>query len=391
MMTEYTITATCTFGLESILKREIIKLGYEIEQSADGAVSIRGGINDVYKLNLWLRTANRVLIHIADFPANTFDELFDHVKEIPWENYLKSDSKFDVSKINCVKSKLFSKSDCQSIIKKAMIERLKKKFKVERMPESGPNFPLFVNIKNDVAHLFLNTSGESLHRRGYRLQAGEAPLKETLAAGIIRLIGYEGGMQQFADIMCGSGTFVIEAAMIAANMPPGLNRSFAFEEWGWMKAEDKERILAEAKENIRQPEVRLLGSDIDGGVLKLARENAIRAGVEEFVSFQKLDFREFKSKKHFGAMIVNPPYGERIGADKETQKIYEDLRKVYDDLVGWKLFVLSGNDDFQRYFGKKADKNRKLFNGNMQTYLYQYFPEKSPREYAETKYEPRED
>ena len=389
-MTEYTITSTCTFGLETVLKREIQKLGYDIENSADGAVTIKGDITDVYRLNLWLRTANRVLIDLVGFPAHTFDELFDRVKDFSWELYLDKQSAFNVSKITCVKSKLFSKSDCQSIIKKAIVERLRKKYNCDRLPETGAYYPIFATIKKDIAHLYFNTSGASLHRRGYRLAAGEAPLKETLAAGIIRLSGYE-GTQQFADVMCGSGTFVIEAAMIAANMPPGLKRTFAFEGWGLLKEEDKKRILTEAKENIVEPEIRLLGSDINGGVLKLARENAIRAGVEEFVSFQKLDFREFKSKKHYGVMIVNPPYGERIGADKETRKIYEDLRKVYDELVGWKLFVLSGNDDFQRHFGKNADKNRKLFNGNMQTYLYQYFPPRKPRKDTEKKNAPIED
>lgn len=379
-MKQYLITSTCTFGMESILKREIMKLGYEIASSSDGAVSIKGDITDIYKLNLWLRTANRVLICIGDIAANTFDELFDNVKTLNWEDYIPRDGKFDVSRINSVKSKLFSLSDSQRIIKKAVVERLKAAYKTNTLPETKANYPIFATIKNDVAHLFLNTSGESLHRRGYRLQAGEAPLKETLAAGMIRLSGYD-GTQQFADIMCGSGTLVIEAALIAANIPPGYKRNFALEDWGLLKAEDKARIRSEAEANFTTPEIRLLGSDIDGRVLKLARENAVRAGVEEFVSFQKLDFREFKSKKRYGILMCNPPYGERIGENKETEKMYADMRTVYDNLLDWKFFVLCGNDYFQRFFGKKADKNRKLYNGNMLTYLYQYFPERGAREF----------
>ncbi len=378
-MTEYTITATCTFGLETVLKREIQKLGFEIEKSANGAVSIKGDITDVYRLNLWLRTANRVLIDLVSFPANTFDELFDRVKEFSWELYLDKQSAFNVSKITCVKSKLFSKSDCQSIIKKAIVERLRSKFNCDRLPETGAYYPIFATIKNDVAHLYFNTSGASLHRRGYRISAGEAPLKETLAAGIIRLSGYD-GTQQFADFMCGSGTFIIEAAMIAANIPPGLSRKFAFEKWELLTQDDKNKILSEAAAMREQPELRLLGSDIDGRVLKSARDNAKRAGVEDYVSFQTLDFRDFSSKKKCGIMICNPPYGERIGERKETEKIYKDMKDVYDRLDEWTLFVLCGNEKFPKLFGQKPTKNRKLYNGNMLVYLYQYFPKKIPQE-----------
>ncbi|MFA0816478.1 MAG: class I SAM-dependent RNA methyltransferase [Anaerofustis sp.] len=378
-MKTYTITATCTFGLESVLKREIQRLGYEIAASSDGAVSIEGTIQDVDRLNLWLRTANRVLLPVAEFSALTFDELFDGTNAVHWEEFLPKDAKFNVAKISCVKSNLFSKSDCQSIIKKAAVERLKQVHGLNRMPESGADFPLFATIKNNRVSLSINTSGESLHRRGYRLSAGEAPIKETLAAGIIYLSGYDGS-QQFADIMCGSGTFVTEAAMMASHTPPGLHRKFAFEAWGWHDDVQSLLLREEAKAAIAAPELRLLGSDIDAGVLKSARDNAKRAGVEEYVAFQKLDFREFRSRKKYGILIVNPPYGERIGEKKETERIYRDLKTVYDELDSWRLFVLSGNEDFQKQFGMKATKNRKLFNGNMLTYLYQYFPERAPRE-----------
>ena len=371
-MNKFEITASCTFGMESILKREIIKLGYEIKKSSDGAVTILGDINDVYRLNLWLRTANRVLIHIATFPANSFDELYDNVKLVEWENYFKKNDKCNVSKISCVKSKLFSKSDSQRIIKKAIVDRLCTKYKTKRLPENASVYPLFVTIKNDICTLSLNTSGESLHRRGYRLSAGEAPMKETLAAGIIRLAGYEGNCQ-FADFMCGSGTFIIEAALIAGNIAPGKNRSFAFEDWNIISQKDKDAILGEAIENEKKVELRLLGSDIDGGVLKSARQNAIRAGVEDMVSFQKLNFSEFKSRKKNGIICVNPPYGERIGKGSNLKGMYADMKRVYDELENWKMFILCANPEFQKDFGKKADKNRKLYNGNMLTYLYEYF------------------
>ena len=371
MKKDYLITATCTFGLERVLKTEILKLGYEIAESSEGAVKIYGDITDVYRLNIWLRTSNRVLIQLGEGKAESFDELFELVKSIDWASYLPSDAKCNVSKITCVKSKLFSKSDCQRIIKKALSERLSKSYGFTRLPETGAEYPLFVTIKNDHVQLNLNTSGESLHRRGYRLAKGEAPLKETLAAGII-LLSYYHGQCEFADIMCGSGTIIIEAALIAANRPPGINRQFAFEKWDLLTEKDQNNVKMEIESRTFQIKHRILGSDIDGSVLKNARENAERAGVSDDVSIQKLDFREFKSKKYNGLIVTNPPYAERIGEFKKTEKLYKDMSVLVESLNNWDISVLCGYSEFQRAFGRKADKNRKLFNGDMLTYLYQY-------------------
>ena len=373
MNREYIITATCTFGLEKVLKTEILKLGYTIESSEEGGVQIRGNIDDVYRLNIWLRTSNRVLIQIGEGKAESFDELFDLARGIAWEDFLTKDAVCNVSKITCVKSKLFSKSDCQRIIKKALSERMSEVHSVRRLPETGAEYPVFVSIKNDYARLYLNTSGSSLHRRGYRLAKGEAPLKETLAAGIILLSSYH-GQREFADIMCGSGTIVIEAALIAANLPPGISRTFAFESWNILTKHGKSAVQEEIESRTFPVRNRILGSDTDAGVLKYARENAQRAGVSSMTAFQKLDFREFRSKKRGGLIITNPPYAERLGEFKKTEKLYSDLSGLYDSLEGWDLSVLCGYQEFQRAFGRKASKNRKLFNGDMLAYLYQYEP-----------------
>lgn len=370
-MDKFLITARCTFGLEGILKKEIMRLGYEIAKSAEGFVSIYGDMNDVYRLNLHLRTATRVLIELSEFEARSFDELFENVNNIRFRDYLPKDAKFDVEKISSVKSALFSKSDCQRIIKKAAVESMKRDHRTNTLTESGASYPIYAYLKNDIAKICLNTSGESLHRRGYRTSQGKAPLKEDLAAGLVLLSGYY-GREPLADIMCGSGTILIEGAMIAANMPPGMNRTFGFEQWKTFNKNDYSLIREEATANIRPVENPVLGNDIDGDVLKKARENAKRAGVADIVNFQKMDMREFRSKKKGGIIITNPPYAERIGERKVTEKLYKDMRPVFEALDGWRMYVLSGNEDFVRHYGKKPDKNRKLFNGNMMSYVYMY-------------------
>lgn len=368
---KFDIALTCTFGLESVLKKELINLGYEISAVTDGAVHTKGGLTDIAVLNICLRTCNRVLIQMGEYKAENFDELFDNTKRVEWEKILNKDSKFYVSKISCVKSNIMSKTDSQRIIKKAIVDRLKSKYKIKALDENGAEYQIYVKIKKDTVSIFLNTSGESLHKRGYRLNQNEAPLKETLAAGIILLSGYD-GYRQFADIMCGSGTIITEAAMIAANIAPCLNRNFAFEQWEVFNKIKMDNIRAEIKSKQNNDEIRLLGSDIDEKALRAARSNAQNAGVEHITAFQKLDFREFRSKKKGGILILNPPYGERM-AKGETEQLYKDLRNVYESLDSWRMFVLCGNEEFERACGKKANKNRKLYNGNLLTYLYQYF------------------
>ena len=374
-MNKLNIVATCTFGLEKVLKREITDLGYEINKVEDGKIYFTGTYNDMMKANIHLRCANRVLIFLTSFEALSFDELFDKTKDYPWENIFNKNAGFNPTKITSVKSKLYSKRDIQKIIKKAIVERLKGKYHINRLSEEGAYYQIIVNIKKDKVSLFLNTSGDGLHKRGYRENALKAPLKETLASGIIELSGYRGD-RPFCDIMCGSGTIIIEAAMKAKNIAPGLNRNFAFENWDDFDKKQYNMIKEEAKSNITSAPIRLLGNDIDYKAIKIANENAKKAGVDDCVAFQKMDMRKFRSKKKNGTMIVNPPYAERIGEEKEVIKLYKDFGKVYENLEDWKLFVLCAHPLFQKYFGKKADKNRKLFNGNMLCYLYQYYPQK---------------
>ena len=342
-MNNLTIVATCTFGLEKVLKREVTDLGYEIDKVEDGKVYF----------NLHLRTAGRVLIFITSFDAHSFDELFDNVENYPWEDIFEKNAGFNATKISSVKSKLFSKRDIQKIVKKAIVERLKRKYKLNKLSESGSYYELIVNIKKDKVSI----------------------LKETLASGIILLSGYRGD-RPFSDVMCGSGTIVIEAAMKAKNIAPGLNREFAFEKWKDYSSKDFELLKEEAREEIKPAEVRLLGNDIDYRAIKLANENAKKAGVEDAVAFQKMDMKEFRSRKKNGLMIVNPPYAERIGNEAEVIQLYKDFGKMYENLEDWKLFVLCAHPMFQKYFGEKADRNRKLFNGNMLCYLYQYYPKR---------------
>ncbi len=367
----YKICATCAFGLESVLKREIINLGYDVTLSQNGMIAVTGQIEDAFKLNLYLRCANRVLIEVGEFKSESFDELFDNVYNLNWKEYLPKNAKFDIEKITSVHSKLFSKKDSQKIIKKAIVEKLKKQYKTDKIAEDGANYPIFVQIKNDVVSIYLNTSGDGLNKRGYRLNKGKAPLNETLAAGIILLSGYRGECE-FADFMCGSGTIAIEAAMIGANIPPGLNRKFQMEEWDITNNKICDIIKKEAIGNITHPIGRILASDIDFMQIKNAKENAARAGVGEYIAFQKMDFRDFKSKKSNGLIVCNPPYGERIGDKKEMENLYADMRKVFDSLCGWSMHVICANPEFQRNYGRKADKNRKLYNGNMLSYLYSY-------------------
>lgn len=368
----HTLVCTCAFGLESILKKELYKLGYTPAASSDGAIEIQGTNDDILMLNMSLRCCDRVLLHMGTAKAETFDELFGAASAIAWEDIIVKDGKFDVAKITCVKSKLMSKSDAQRIIKKAIVERLKAKYKTASLVESGAVYQIYVKIKNDDCSFYLNTSGESLHKRGYRMQQGDAPLKETLAAGIILLSGYN-GTQPFADIMCGSGTFVIEAALIASHTPPCLKRGFAFETWGISSPEARQLLRQEAEAKIIKPDIRLLGSDIDKKSVVHAKNNAVSAKTDDITAFQTLDFRKFSSQKRKGILVLNPPYGQRIGDISALREMYKDLRGVFKSLEDWRMYVLCGNEDFQRFYGERADKNRKLYNGDLLTYLYQYF------------------
>lgn len=364
------IVATTTFGLEKILKNEMKNLGYRDLTVLDGRIYFQGEEKDIAKCCINLRTANRVYIKLKEFKADTFEELFQGVQSFPFGDIINVDGKIIVN-AKSVKSKLFSLSDIQSISKKGIIESLKRKYKIDWFSESKEEFKFEIVINLDVVSINLDITGDALHKRGYRGKAGLAPLKETLAAGLVLLSGYNGDTM-FVDPFCGSGTIPIEAAMIGKNIPPSLNRSFLGEINGLInkKIWDEEREIGRG--NINDKEIKILASDIDGEILKTARENASLAHVEDHVFFQKLPANEFASRKKCGIMVTNPPYGERIGERGEVEEIYRDLGKVYKELDDWSLYVLTSNLIFEKLFGAKSTKNRKLYNGNKLCYLYQY-------------------
>lgn len=372
------LIATTAFGLESVVKDEIKKMGYEIEAVENGRVYYTGDTSAIVASNLWLRCADRVLLKVGQFRAETFDELFEKTKALPWENWIPVKGEFPAAKITSVKSKLYSKSDGQSIVKKAVVERLKSVYNVKWFEESQGKYPIHIQILKDEVVLSIDTSGSGLHKRGYRQYGNEAPIKETIAAALVYLSRWQ-PHRFFLDPLCGSGTIVIEAALMGKNIAPGIGRSFVSEDWPfiakklWVEARD----AAKAAVNDRQ--FRLLGSDIDPGALKQARINAELAGVSEYVAFQKLPVQSVASRHRFGVIVTNPPYGERIGEVKEIQKLYRDMGKVFFELQDWSYFIISGYPEFERYFGEKATKNRKLYNSTIKTYFYQYFGALPPR------------
>lgn len=374
------LIAPCHFGLEAILKREIFDLGYEIASVEDGRVSFYGDAEAICRANIFLRTAERVLLKVGTFKAETFDELFECTKELPWEKYIPKDGKFWVAKAASVKSKLFSSSDIQSIMKKAMVNRMKDHYHVDWFEETGASYPVRVFLMKDIVTVGIDTSGVSLHKRGYRQLSSKAPITETLAAALIMLTPWKKD-RILVDPFCGCGTFPIEAAMIAANIAPGMNRSFLAEEWdniipkkAWYDAID------EANEMINDDvEVDIQGYDIDGEVLRAARENAKEAGVDHLIHFQERAVKDLRHPKKYGFIITNPPYGERL-EDKETlPAIYKDFGESYKKLDSWSAYMITSYKDTERYFGKKADKNRKIYNGMLKTYFYQFLGPKPPK------------
>lgn len=379
-MNTFELIAPCHFGLESVLKREIIDLGYEISQVEDGKVTFIGDAEAICRGNVFLRTAERVLIKTAKFKAVTFTELFDQTKEIEWEKLIPVDGKFWVKKANSVNSKLFSSSDIQSIVKKAIVERLKGKYKVDWFQETGSEYPLRVTIVKDEVTIGLDTTGDSLHKRGYRPAAGKAPISECLAAALIMLTPWHKD-RILIDPFCGSGTIPIEAAMIAANIAPGLNRSFTAESWtNIIPKKEWYGVIEEANDMIdKDVTVDIQGYDIDEEVIKIARFSAANAGVDKLIHFQQRDVKDLSHPKKYGFIITNPPYGERL-EDKETlPPIYAALGKQYTKLDDWSAYVITSYEDTERYFGRKADKNRKIYNGMLKTYFYQFLGAKPPK------------
>ncbi len=376
----YTFVAPCHFGLESVLKRELQDLGCEISLVEDGRVTFRGGMDTLCRANIFLRTAERVLLQAGRFRAESFDELFENIKAIPWEAYIPADGKFWVTKATSVKSRLFSPSDIQSIVKKAMVERLKQRYGVSWFPESGASYPVRITFLKDEAVVGIDTSGESLHRRGYRKLASKAPITETLAAALLMLTPWRED-RILVDPFCGSGTFPIEAAMMAAHMAPGVNRSFAAEEWKnlvdrklWYEA------VTEANDLLDDTvETDIQGYDIDPDMVKAARENARDAGVDHLIHFQARPVSELRHPKKYGFLVTNPPYGERLEEKEALPALYREIGEAYGRLDSWSMYLITAYGDAERYIGRKADKNRKIYNGMLKTYFYQYLGPKPPR------------
>ncbi len=379
-MKQLELIAPCHFGLEAVLKREIYDLGYEISSVEDGRVSFYGDAEAICRANIFLRTAERILLKVGSFQAETFDELFEQTKALSWEDYIPKDGKFWVAKAASVKSKLFSPSDIQSIMKKAMVNRMKEHYHVDWFEETGASYPVRVFLMKDIVTVGIDTSGVSLHKRGYRQLSSKAPITETLAAALILLTPWKKD-RILVDPFCGCGTFPIEAAMIAANIAPGMNRSFLAEKWEnlipkqlWYDAID------EANEQINSDvEVDIQGYDIDGEVLRAARENAKEAGVDHLIHFQERAVKDLRHPKKYGFIITNPPYGERL-EDKETLPgIYSEFGESFKTLDSWSAYVITSYEHTERYFGRKADKNRKIYNGMLKTYFYQFLGPKPPK------------
>lgn len=379
-MKTFELIAPCHFGLEAVLKKEILDLGYEISLVEDGRVTFIGDDEAICRANVFLRTAERVLLKAGSFKAETFEELFQGTRNIPWEDFIPEDGKFWVTKASSIKSKLFSPSDIQSIMKKAMVERLKNRYGVTWFPENGASYPLRVFLYKDMVTVGIDTSGESLHKRGYRTLASKAPITETLAAALILLTPWNRD-RILVDPFCGSGTFPIEAAMMAANMAPGMNRSFLAEEWRnvikrkcWYEAMDEAGDLVE-----EDVQVDIQGYDVDGDIVKAARSNAQSAGVDHMIHFQRRPVSAMSHPKKYGFIISNPPYGERIEEKENLPALYREIGERFAALDSWSMYLITSYEDAQKYIGRKADKNRKIYNGMLKTYFYQFMGPRPPR------------
>lgn len=379
-MERYELIAPCHFGLEAVLKKEVVDLGYEVTEVENGRVTFIGDAEAICRANIFLRTAERVLLKVGSFKAVTFDELFEATRAIPWEKYLPKDGKCWVKKASSISSKLFSPSDIQRIMKKAIARHMQEYYDLDRMPETGNEYPLRVFFYKDQVTVGIDTSGESLHKRGYRQMTSKAPITETLAAALILLTPWKAD-RILVDPFCGSGTFPIEAAMIAANMAPGMNREFLSEDWKhliprkcWYDAMDEANDLVDLS-----VQTDIQGYDIDGDIVRAARANAKAAGVDELIHFQQRSVSDLSHPKKYGFLITNPPYGERIEDKKNLPELYKTIGERFAALDSWSAYIITAYEDTERYFGRKADKNRKIYNGMMKTYFYQFLGPKPPR------------
>ena len=374
------LIAPCHFGLESVLKREIGDLGYGISMVEDGKVRFFADEAGIARSNIFIRTAERVLVLAGEFEAVTFDELFEKTRALDWKRWIPEDGRVWVTKANSVRSRLFSPSDIQSIMKKAIVERLKEQYHVETIPETGADYPLRVSIMKDRVTIGIDTSGISLHKRGYRTDTVLAPISETLASALLMLTPWKKD-RILLDPFCGSGTFPIEAAMMAAGIAPGMNRSFTAEKWtNILTKRDWYDAVNEAMElmNDRIP-AQIFGSDIDPSAIHSAKENAMRAGVDHLIRFETRDVSSVKPSGEYGFIITNPPYGERLSEKEALRPLYETLGERFRALPTWSMYLITSYEDAERDIGRKADKNRKIYNGMLKTYYYQFMGPKPPK------------
>ena len=384
MKKTFNLVATAAAGLEAVVGREIRDLGIDC-QVENGKVRFQGDVRTIATTNLWLRAADRIKIVVGEFPARTFEELFQGVYKLNWENYLPLGAKFPISKAKCVKSKLHNEPSVQAISKKAVVKKLQKVYhRPEGIPlqESGAEFRIEVSILKDKATVMIDTTGASLFKRGYRVEKGGAPIKENMAAAIIELSNWYPD-KPFIDPTCGSGTFCIEAAMIGMNIAPGFNRDFAFEEWNWVDADLVQQVRDEAEEKANYDiELDISGFDIDGRMIDIAKKNAEEAGLADVIKLKQMRLQDLKTDKINGVIVSNPPYGERLLDDKAVDILYNEMGQTFSPLKTWSKFILTSDEQFERKYGSQADKKRKLYNGTLRVDLYQFYGERVKRSVA---------
>jgi len=377
-MEKLKLFASAAFGVESVVARELRHLGYGETYTDNGKIFFEGDFEAICRTNLWLRSSERVYVLMGEFNATTFTELFEGTISIPWEDWLPKDAEFPVTG-GCVKSTLMSISDCQSIIKKAIVERLKKVYHLETFPETGPRYHIDFSITKDKVLIALDTTGAGLHKRGYRSLGYEAPIKETLAAAMLLISRWAPG-RPLIDPFCGSGTIPVEAALMAMNKAPGIDREFDSQEWPLIPKKIWYDALNEARDLIKPVnEIAIQGFDINPEAISMANYHARQAGVSDMIHFQVRDVKDISSRAKYGFIVTNPPYGQRLGEKKENHLLYKEMGKSFRKLSTWSYYIINADPEFEKYFGWKADKNRKLFNGGLLCYYYQYFGPKPER------------
>ncbi|GAA0236332.1 THUMP domain-containing class I SAM-dependent RNA methyltransferase [Metaclostridioides mangenotii] len=379
-MKNYTLVAPCFFGMEKMLAREIKDLGFEIIKTEDGRITYKTDEAGIAKSNIWLRCAERIHLKVAEFEARSFDELYENTKRVNWASFIPFGAEFPISKASSIKSKLHSTPDIQSIVKKAVVDSLKKSYlESGLLKEDKEKYPIFVFIHKDKVVITIDTTGDALHKRGYREKANKAPIRETLAAGLVYLTPWRPG-RTLVDPMCGSGTILIEAAMIGLNMAPGLNREFISEKWRTYDKQFWWDVRREAFDKIDSSEdFKIKGYDIDEESIEIAKENAEIAGVEDYIDFEVGDVTKFKSDEEYGFIITNPPYGERLEDKDSIKQLYKEIGYAFRKLKNWSYYLITSYEEFEYEFGRAADKKRKLYNGMLKTYYYQYMGPKPPR------------